>query len=159
MCGLLAVVWMSQPGAGIRLSRGVAPLAALVLVGIWSGAGASSASQAIEGLRDLVLLGLPAALLGATVLTTPRRVLACANAVGVAAFLVAVVGLLQHQHVDWWGYRPTVSSARGDVPPPVPDLLQTPLVGSLIRALYTTLDRLARPETDLSWLGPLEGPA
>ena len=91
--------------------------------------------------------------LGCAVLTSPGAVLLCANALGVGAFLVAVVGIMQHQRLDWWGFRPSIEASRGSGPAPAPDLLAAPIVGSMLRAVYGALDSMSRGEWGIG--GPI----
>src|SRR5688572_402003 len=106
--GLVALLWTVGVNAGVRGNRALHGLSLVALAGLLSACFAASPTVAAESLRDLFFLAVPAAVLGCTLLRTPRRVLLGANALGLAAFAVSVVGILQHQHLDWWGYRPTL---------------------------------------------------
>jgi O-antigen ligase/tetratricopeptide (TPR) repeat protein len=154
-CALAALALTSAMRGGIRLNRAFLCLAAVVAAGVCSAATAASWSQAIENLRELLLLAVPAAVAGCALLRSPRRVLWCANALGAAAFLVAVVGILQHQRLDWWGYRESAEAARGDGPVPSPDILAVPVLGEIAAAAYRGLDALARPGA-FAWAGPAQ---
>jgi O-antigen ligase/Flp pilus assembly protein TadD len=156
LTGLVAVLAFRSAGRGIAWSWAVTLPAGIAVAGIGSAARAASGEVAADALSDVVFLAVPAAIAGCALLASPRRVLLFANAIGVAGFLVAVVGILQHQRLDWWGYRGSVALARGDGPAPSPDLLAIPVVGPLLTGLYGLLDRLSRPNVDLAWAGPAE---
>jgi O-antigen ligase/tetratricopeptide (TPR) repeat protein len=152
MTGLLAVAWTGRMRDGVDGHRAQLALAAFFASAVVSGCLATSSVLAIEGLRDLALTALPAAALGTAVVRSPRRVFLCANALGFAGLATALVGICQHQRVDWWGWRPTIEAARGPGPVPMPDLLAWPVAGWLLQGLYATLDWVSRNAP--SWFPP-----
>lgn len=105
MTGLVTLLFLGNLRSGIAANRVLICLIGIFAAGVVSSVLAASPVLAIESLRDLAFIGIPAALLGASLLRTPRRVLMCSDALGVAAFVIAVVGILQHQNLDWWGHR------------------------------------------------------
>jgi O-antigen ligase/tetratricopeptide (TPR) repeat protein len=148
--GLLALAWSARVREGIESNRAFLCLFAFLAAAAFGAASATSPVLAVEAFRDLALIALPAALLGSSVLRSPRRVLLCANALGVAGLVTAVVGICQHQRLDWWGWRESVEAARAGGPAPSPDLLAWPVAGGLLRGFYSALDWLSRNAPD--WL-------
>ena len=138
MTGLLVVAWSGRLRRGIALATG--PSSAWRFSSSRRSSRPRSRAVPEPGGRRAPGPRVPrasAAALGcAAPRVDPRRVLLCANALGVGAFLIAIVGILQHQRLDWWGFRPTSTPARGGGPAPSPDLLEAPVVGALLRAVY-----------------------
>ncbi len=160
ICGLACVSWISRRGCrAIPLVPALA-LLALSAVGVATAAMATSPAVAIEGIRDLVLLAIPAWVVGAVVLRSARRVGIVLEACGWAACGVALIGLVQQQQLDWWGYVPWPprapgAAAPGAAGPPTPDVLGWGPVSAVIRAVYDALASLARADLSYETFGPL----